>query len=178
MSVEGRGRLALSPTEPMTNKAHRGPVAMRPRCYPYALRRSDGQRHARPSLDASRGRGRVPVRAIRTITISILAIGLLAGSAVLVAAQDEESPEPLVSPSPLPLDVEPMPSPAPVARFLPREIAGEQLVVGNLSPQEIVEQMLAWPIRTKVWLMAPLVRGRKGEHEQVFEGIRKQLGSI
>ncbi len=36
------------------------------------------------------GRGRMPVRAIKTTTISILAVGLLAGSAVGVAAQDED----------------------------------------------------------------------------------------
>jgi len=48
----------------------------------------------------------VPVRAIKTTTISILAVGLLAGSAVGVVAQDEEEPagasvgceEPLVEP--------------------------------------------------------------------------------
>ena len=37
------------------------------------------------------GIGRVPVRSIKTTTISILALGLLAGSAVGVAAQDEEA---------------------------------------------------------------------------------------
>jgi hypothetical protein len=37
------------------------------------------------------GQGRVPVRAIKTTTISILAVGLLAGSAVGVVAQDEEA---------------------------------------------------------------------------------------
>ena len=37
------------------------------------------------------GKGRVPVRAIRTSIISILVLGLLAGSAVGVAAQDEET---------------------------------------------------------------------------------------
>ena len=41
--------------------------------------------------DAARGAREVPVRAIRTTTISILALGLLAGSAVGVTAQDEEA---------------------------------------------------------------------------------------
>ena len=44
------------------------------------------------------GQGRFAVRAIKTINISILALGLLAGSAVGVAAQDEAS-DPVVPPT-------------------------------------------------------------------------------
>jgi hypothetical protein len=54
------------------------------------LFQSDGLRMAHPS-DTPRGRGRVPVRAIKTSVISMLAIGLLAGSAVGVAAQGDEA---------------------------------------------------------------------------------------
>ncbi len=39
--------------------------------------------------------------------------------------------------------------------------------------EEIVEELMALPAGTRVILMAPLVRGRKGEHREVFAGIRK-----
>ncbi|MBC8206516.1 MAG: excinuclease ABC subunit UvrA [Kiritimatiellales bacterium] len=42
------------------------------------------------------------------------------------------------------------------------------------SAENIVEQLLDIPAKTKVMLLAPLVRGRKGKHEEVFETIRKQ----
>ena len=46
--------------------------------------------------------------------------------------------------------------------------------VGRQSAQQIVEQLLALPNRTKLVIMAPLVRGRKGRHEETLAGIRKQ----
>lgn len=42
------------------------------------------------------------------------------------------------------------------------------------SAENIVEQLLELPEKTKVMVLAPLVRGRKGKHEEVFEAIRKQ----
>lgn len=42
------------------------------------------------------------------------------------------------------------------------------------SAENITEQLLALPEKTKVMLLAPLVRGRKGKHEEVFESIRRQ----
>ncbi|MBN2301229.1 MAG: excinuclease ABC subunit UvrA, partial [Lentisphaerae bacterium] len=45
--------------------------------------------------------------------------------------------------------------------------------VTRQSAQEIVEHLLSMPVRTKLVLMAPLVRGRKGRHEAVFESIKK-----
>jgi excinuclease ABC subunit A len=42
------------------------------------------------------------------------------------------------------------------------------------SAENITEQLLDLPAKTKVMLLAPLVRGRKGQHEEVFETIRKQ----
>lgn len=41
------------------------------------------------------------------------------------------------------------------------------------TAQEIAEQILALPRQTKLMLLAPMVRGRKGGHLEVFEKIRK-----
>lgn len=41
------------------------------------------------------------------------------------------------------------------------------------SPQQIVENLLTLPSRTRVILLAPLVRGRKGRHESVLESVTK-----
>ena len=46
--------------------------------------------------------------------------------------------------------------------------------VTSQSAEEIVEQLMQLPTSTKVMVLAPLVRGRKGEHAEVFEKIRKQ----
>ncbi len=41
------------------------------------------------------------------------------------------------------------------------------------TSQEIVEQILSWESGRKVMILAPLVRGRKGAHRDVFESIAK-----
>jgi excinuclease ABC subunit A len=41
------------------------------------------------------------------------------------------------------------------------------------TPQQILENLLALPEGTKAMLLAPLVRGRKGQHQEVFAEIRK-----
>ena len=46
--------------------------------------------------------------------------------------------------------------------------------VASQSAEEMVEQLMQLPARTKLMLLAPLVRGRKGEHVEVLEQIRKQ----
>jgi len=46
--------------------------------------------------------------------------------------------------------------------------------VTSQSAEEIVEQLMQLAARTKIMVLAPLVRGRKGEHVEVFEKIRKQ----
>ncbi len=46
--------------------------------------------------------------------------------------------------------------------------------VSGQSAEEIVGQLMQLPAKTKLMLLAPLVRGRKGEHLEVFESIRKQ----
>jgi excinuclease ABC subunit A len=42
------------------------------------------------------------------------------------------------------------------------------------SASQIAEHVLAWPEGTKIEVLAPLVRGRKGEFRDVFEGAKKQ----
>ena len=42
------------------------------------------------------------------------------------------------------------------------------------SAEEMVEQILQHPKGAKLMLLAPKIRGRKGEHLEVFESIRKQ----
>ncbi len=46
--------------------------------------------------------------------------------------------------------------------------------VRGQSAEGIVEILLRLPARTKVSLLAPLVRGKKGAHEAVFDRVRKQ----
>ena len=38
---------------------------------------------------------------------------------------------------------------------------------------QMVDQIMELPERTKIQLLAPVVRGRKGEHVKVFESARK-----
>ncbi len=40
--------------------------------------------------------------------------------------------------------------------------------------QEIVDSVMQWPNGTRIFLMAPLVRGRKGEYKQVFERAERE----
>jgi excinuclease ABC subunit A len=47
-------------------------------------------------------------------------------------------------------------------------------VVCGQPPDVIVDQLLQLPVRTKVALLAPLVKGKKGAQEGVFEAVRKQ----
>ena len=46
--------------------------------------------------------------------------------------------------------------------------------VESSSPQQIVELLYKNPDRTKVTLLAPVVRGRKGEYTKVFDELRKE----
>lgn len=41
------------------------------------------------------------------------------------------------------------------------------------SPEQILDELLSLPEGTRLMLLAPLVRGRKGQHKEVFETIRK-----
>ncbi|MDD5705370.1 MAG: excinuclease ABC subunit UvrA [Kiritimatiellae bacterium] len=46
--------------------------------------------------------------------------------------------------------------------------------VERQSAEQIVEQLLALPARTKLTLLAPLVRGRKGSHQDILDGLRRE----
>jgi len=46
--------------------------------------------------------------------------------------------------------------------------------VGRQSAQQIVDKLMNLPASTKVSLLAMIIRGRKGQHEDIFESIRKQ----
>ena len=46
--------------------------------------------------------------------------------------------------------------------------------VQKQSAEQIVDSLLAQPAGTKLVVLAPLVRGRKGRHDDVFESVRRQ----
>ncbi|MFT5496659.1 MAG: excinuclease ABC subunit A [Kiritimatiellia bacterium] len=46
--------------------------------------------------------------------------------------------------------------------------------ISRQSAEEIVEQLLSLPEKSKLMLLAPLIRGKKGEHEEIFNAIRAQ----
>lgn len=47
-------------------------------------------------------------------------------------------------------------------------------LVAQQTAEEIVERLLRLPLRTNLTLLAPLVRERKGRHEDILAGIRRQ----
>ena len=46
--------------------------------------------------------------------------------------------------------------------------------VARQSPAQIADVVLTWPADTRLEILAPLVRGRKGEFRELFEDARKQ----
>ena len=42
------------------------------------------------------------------------------------------------------------------------------------SAQEIVDQILKWPVEAKIQVMAPAVEGRKGEYQKIFKDVQKE----
>ncbi len=46
--------------------------------------------------------------------------------------------------------------------------------IASQTPSQIVDAVMQLPAGTKVMVMSPLVRGGKGEHKEVFQGIHKQ----
>ncbi len=47
-------------------------------------------------------------------------------------------------------------------------------VISQQSTAQMVDQVLRLPERSRVMVLAPLIRGRKGEHRKVFEDMAKQ----
>lgn len=45
--------------------------------------------------------------------------------------------------------------------------------ISQQAVEQIVDRVMALPERTRVQILAPVVRGRKGEHKKLFEEIRK-----
>jgi len=46
--------------------------------------------------------------------------------------------------------------------------------ISSQSLDEMVDRILGWPEKTRIQLLAPLVRGRKGEHQQVLDLARRE----
>jgi excinuclease ABC subunit A len=46
--------------------------------------------------------------------------------------------------------------------------------VSSSTPDQIVDSLLAHPLGTRLTFLAPVVRGRKGEYQKVFEELRKE----
>ncbi len=47
-------------------------------------------------------------------------------------------------------------------------------VIRRLTPQQIVDAILAWPAETKLMLLAPIVRGETGEFRDVIEKLKRE----
>lgn len=46
--------------------------------------------------------------------------------------------------------------------------------ISQQTVSQMVDQILTYPPRTRLQILAPLVRGRKGEHQKLLENIKKQ----
>jgi excinuclease ABC subunit A len=46
--------------------------------------------------------------------------------------------------------------------------------IARQTPSQIADHLLTWPEGTRIEVLAPLVRGRKGEFRDVFEAVRRQ----
>ncbi|OGP52313.1 MAG: excinuclease ABC subunit A [Deltaproteobacteria bacterium RBG_13_43_22] len=46
--------------------------------------------------------------------------------------------------------------------------------ISSQSVQEIVDQLMAFPAGTRIQLLAPLVTGRKGEHQKLLEQLKRE----
>src|SRR5699024_11451074 len=54
-------------------------------------------------------------------------------------------------------------------------VCGE--LVRSQTPQQIVDQLLELPERTRFQVLAPVVRGRKGEDEELFRSEERRVGN-
>ncbi|NPV79310.1 MAG: excinuclease ABC subunit UvrA [Firmicutes bacterium] len=46
--------------------------------------------------------------------------------------------------------------------------------IAQQTPEQVVDQVLSLPQGTRIQVLAPIIRGKKGEHKKVLEDIRKQ----
>src|SRR5213596_3053352 len=46
--------------------------------------------------------------------------------------------------------------------------------ISRQTPEQIVDRVLASPEGTRIQVLGPIVRGRKGEYRQLFEDLRRQ----
>src|SRR2546430_11913146 len=46
--------------------------------------------------------------------------------------------------------------------------------ISRQTPEQIVDQVLAFPEGAKILVLGPIVRGRKGEYRQLFDDLRRQ----
>ena len=46
--------------------------------------------------------------------------------------------------------------------------------ISSQSPEQVVNQVMEMPERTRMQILAPVVYGKKGQHKKVFESIKKQ----
>jgi excinuclease ABC subunit A len=46
--------------------------------------------------------------------------------------------------------------------------------ISRQTPEQIVDRVLAFPEGTRILVLGPIVRGRKGEYRQLFEDLRRQ----
>src|SRR5947207_5751517 len=42
------------------------------------------------------------------------------------------------------------------------------------TPEQIIDNLMDWPVGVKLALLAPLVRGNKGTHKDLFERVRRE----
>ncbi|MCK5578171.1 MAG: excinuclease ABC subunit UvrA [Planctomycetes bacterium] len=48
-----------------------------------------------------------------------------------------------------------------------------QRVISRQSAQQIIDQVLLMPAQRRIMILAPLVRGRKGQHREIFEKVKR-----
>ena len=46
--------------------------------------------------------------------------------------------------------------------------------ISSQSPSQICDAVMRYPVGTKIMILAPLIRGQKGEHKDIFSAIHKQ----
>src|SRR5262245_55358689 len=47
-------------------------------------------------------------------------------------------------------------------------------VISSQTPSQIVDAVMDYPAGSKVMILAPLIRGQKGEHREIFGAMQKQ----